>query len=228
MPVAESSHTGPGVVSTGWLAADSTYGRKERGRLGAGLGASLALHGALLAILMLRARLDADDRSTSYPIALRICVPAGAGPGWGRWWQLPRQRRQRPLEIPKHEAARGHAGRADRAGGHATAASAAHGAGDHAECFGAAGEWRVVRFARAARRRGTGTWRRARSGQLALVRAKGGGTGGGVFRPGAGIVDPKVVKEVRPTYTPDAMRAKIQGEVLLEAVVLDRTARSAT
>jgi protein TonB len=54
-----------------------------------------------------------------------------------------------------------------------------------------------------------------------LGEGEGGGTGGGVFHLGAGIVDPKVLKEVRPTYTPDAMRAKIQGEVLLEAVVLD-------
>lgn len=47
----------------------------------------------------------------------------------------------------------------------------------------------------------------------------GGGTGGGAYRPGAGIVSPVLVQEVKPTYTADAMRAKVQGTVWLEAVV---------
>jgi periplasmic protein TonB len=47
----------------------------------------------------------------------------------------------------------------------------------------------------------------------------GGGTGGGVYRPGNGVTLPRVLKEVRPQYTSDAMRAKVQGTVLLECVV---------
>ena len=41
----------------------------------------------------------------------------------------------------------------------------------------------------------------------------GGGTGGGVFRPGNGVDLPRVLREVRPNYTADAMRAKVQGTV---------------
>ena len=41
----------------------------------------------------------------------------------------------------------------------------------------------------------------------------------GVFRHGGGVTAPKVTKEVRVSYTPDAMRAEIQGGVALEAVV---------
>ena len=48
----------------------------------------------------------------------------------------------------------------------------------------------------------------------------GGGTGGGAFRPGNGVLLPVVMKEVKPQYTADAMRAKVQGTVLLECVVL--------
>jgi TonB family protein len=48
----------------------------------------------------------------------------------------------------------------------------------------------------------------------------GGGTGGGAYRPGSGVTSPELVHEVKPLYTPDAMRAKIQGSVLLECVVL--------
>jgi TonB family protein len=47
----------------------------------------------------------------------------------------------------------------------------------------------------------------------------GGGTGGGVYRPGNGVVLPRLVREVKPQYTSDAMRAKVQGTVLLECVV---------
>jgi periplasmic protein TonB len=47
----------------------------------------------------------------------------------------------------------------------------------------------------------------------------GGGTGGGVYRPGSGISNPRILREVKPQYTADAMRAKIQGIVLLRAVV---------
>jgi TonB family protein len=48
----------------------------------------------------------------------------------------------------------------------------------------------------------------------------GGGTGGGAYRPGNGVELPRVIREVKPQYTADAMRAKVQGTVLLEAVVM--------
>ncbi len=47
----------------------------------------------------------------------------------------------------------------------------------------------------------------------------GGGTGGGAYRPGNGVETPKLLREVKPQYTAQAMRAKIQGTVLLECVV---------
>ena len=47
----------------------------------------------------------------------------------------------------------------------------------------------------------------------------GGGTGGGVYRLGNGVTTPRVLREVKPQYTSDAMRAKVQGTVLLECVV---------
>src|SRR5262249_47513710 len=44
----------------------------------------------------------------------------------------------------------------------------------------------------------------------------GGGVGGGAYRPGNGVNLPQPVREVKPQYTADAMRAKVQGTVLLE------------
>jgi TonB family protein len=48
---------------------------------------------------------------------------------------------------------------------------------------------------------------------------RGGGTGGGVYRPGSGIENPTLLAQVKPQYTADAMRAKVQGVVGLECVV---------
>ena len=48
---------------------------------------------------------------------------------------------------------------------------------------------------------------------------EGGGTGGGIYRLGSGISSPELTYGPRPSYTADAMRAKMQGVVGLEAVV---------
>jgi TonB family protein len=65
--------------------------------------------------------------------------------------------------------------------------------------------------------RGTGVGSGDGSG---LGPGRGGGTGGGAYRPGAGITLPEVLKEVKPAYTAEAMRAKVQGVVWLECIVL--------
>lgn len=49
---------------------------------------------------------------------------------------------------------------------------------------------------------------------------QGGGVGGGTYRLGTDISPPRLLREVKPQYTAEAMRAKIQGTVLLEVVVL--------
>ncbi len=48
----------------------------------------------------------------------------------------------------------------------------------------------------------------------------GGGTGGGVYREGNGVTSPRLIREFKPGYTSEAMRARIQGVVTMEAVVL--------
>jgi protein TonB len=46
------------------------------------------------------------------------------------------------------------------------------------------------------------------------------GTGGGPYLPGNGVTVPVLIRDVKPQYTADAMRAKVQGSVWLECVVL--------
>jgi protein TonB len=46
------------------------------------------------------------------------------------------------------------------------------------------------------------------------------GTGGGdVFQISNGITPPRVIDDMKPAYTPEAMQARIQGEVLVTAIV---------
>ena len=47
----------------------------------------------------------------------------------------------------------------------------------------------------------------------------GGGFGGGAYRLGNGVVPPTLLKEVKPKYTAEGLRLKIQGTVVLEVVV---------
>ncbi len=68
---------------------------------------------------------------------------------------------------------------------------------------------------------GSGPGTGAGSGQgSGLGPGYGGGFGGGAFRPGSGVTLPQVVREVKPAYTADAMRAKVQGSVWLECIVM--------
>ena len=45
------------------------------------------------------------------------------------------------------------------------------------------------------------------------------GMGTGAFGPGNGVTMPTVVREVKPSYTAEAMRAHVQGAVRVEAIV---------
>jgi TonB family protein len=47
----------------------------------------------------------------------------------------------------------------------------------------------------------------------------GGGIGGGMYRPGGSVAPPRVLTQVKPTYTDDALERRIQGTVILELVV---------
>ena len=47
----------------------------------------------------------------------------------------------------------------------------------------------------------------------------GGGTGGGVYRPGGAVTAPRLIKEVKPKYTSEALVKRIQGTVVLEVIV---------
>jgi periplasmic protein TonB len=70
---------------------------------------------------------------------------------------------------------------------------------------------------------GAGTGEKGGSGPgdgPGLGRGSRGGTGDGdVFQLGSGITPPQVIRQIRPAYTTEAMHARIQGEVLVTAIV---------
>ncbi|MCC7007241.1 MAG: energy transducer TonB [Acidobacteria bacterium] len=49
---------------------------------------------------------------------------------------------------------------------------------------------------------------------------EGGGAGGGLYGPGSGVEPPAVLREVRPTYSDEARRRGLEGNVGLQVVVL--------
>ena len=75
----------------------------------------------------------------------------------------------------------------------------------------------------AGRRRRRGNWQR--TGRRAGHRGRGsardgiGGTGGGAYQPGNGVTMPVEIKKGVPRYTTEAMRARIQGSIMVECVV---------
>ena len=69
--------------------------------------------------------------------------------------------------------------------------------------------------------RGSGTGTGAGPGRgSGLGPGSGGGFGGGVYNIGNGVVSPFPIYQPKPKYTADAMRAKVQGTVVMSAVVL--------
>ena len=48
----------------------------------------------------------------------------------------------------------------------------------------------------------------------------GGGFGGGAYRMGSGVSAPVILRQVRPGFTEEALARKIQGEVIVEVVIL--------
>ena len=210
----------------------------EKGRLGGSMAASLATHiSAVLLIIFVIARMPPPAPTTAPPdrmpadvIWLNSPGPGGGGGGGGNKNPDPPKRAELPgkekitvpvtkppaltPEPPKPEppkptaqlnipAVNTQAGIQEMAGtltGLPVVASQGSGSG------GGGGT-------------GTGSGIGPGSGS-GLGPGTGGGTGGGAYRPGNGVMMPTVLSEVKPSYTADAMRQKIQGIVMVEAVVL--------
>ena len=160
--------------------------------------------------------------------------PGGGGGGGGNKMKEPPRQAELPgkdkITVPVEKAADARAAEAGQ--GRAESGRAAEHSREDARGgagFAAGRDRSAARTADVVAGIGQRRRRRAREPAPASARARdrasgpasGGGTGGGVYRPGNGVTLPRVLREVRPQYTSDAMRAKVQGTVLLECVVQD-------
>ncbi len=217
------SQTAPGaVVYSGWLGSQSIFDRKDERRLGRAMWASFATHAAVVAGLMLVVLLRPEGLFEPPPVPdydvvfVRMEGPGGGGGGN----PTPAPPQPKPLEIPKPEVqpipitpppeqVKIEPKELPRltAPIYTRDATAILASGDSTISLTPYG--------------GTGRGTGVGSGQGSGVGpGEGGGFGGGAYRPGSGVTDPSLVRQEQPKYTSDAMRAKIQGIVELEAVVL--------
>lgn len=219
-PPSEKPPTGPGIVSTGWLAADSTFGQGEKRRLGAGLSASLLLHAVLLGGILLVFALtpkETFDRLPDQFVDLVFMQTPGPGGGGGG---SPEQAAPapKPIEVPQPKAPEPVPVIPPEVPPPVPPPPQLNAPilTPNAQMLQASGPALVSFSRRGGGGRGEGIGQGRGSG---LGEGEGGGTGGGIYQLGAGIENPLVLREVQPKYTPEAMRAKIQGRVTLQVVI---------
>jgi protein TonB len=213
----------PGVVSAGWLAADATLDRRDQRRLGPAMWASVGSHAAVAIVLALAVMYRPVSQAAPAPVSdyqvVYIHQPGTGGGGGGS--PAPAPPRPRELEVPRPQAAPPpFVAPAETvalqeppkvpqltAPIYTNDATAIASSGDSLISLALPGG--------GGRGPGLGGGDGPGAGD-----GRNGGVGGGPFALGTpGVSDPELVQNSMPRYTSEAMRAKIQGSVELEAVV---------
>jgi TonB family protein len=204
-----------------FLAGDLGGPSQAKGRLGGSLFVSLATHAAVFLILFVAAAQVSEEVAKVAEPILPVVWLDRPGPGGGgggspdpapiKKAELPKPPKPvpapqvtAPVEIPVVEAPPAAPPTVDMQSSISSLPGAITGLPTGTGTGGGGGS-------------GTGVGGGKGSG---IGPGEGGGTGGGVYRPGNGVISPRLIYEVRPNYTSDAMRAKIQGIVTMEAVVM--------
>ncbi len=232
-------------VAAGWLGPAPLAGQGPSGKFGHAFGASLGLHAAvLLAVVLLAGTLRPQEPPPAAPLVVRLAPlylppPEAPGPrsggGGGGGGGSPAPAPRKPLEIPKHRPPdpvpmasatpksdplpipildapiQTDLARVLQASGSSAVSIAAYGGGGRG---GGLGEGIGAGVGP-----GSGGGFGGGSGG-GYGRGTGRGFGDGAYRPGAGISNPVLLRMQQPKYTGNAMRAKVQGIVEIEAVVL--------
>ncbi|HUR20633.1 MAG TPA: energy transducer TonB [Vicinamibacterales bacterium] len=224
-PMAGAAATGPAVVSHGWLSANSTFDHVDDRKMGRALSTSVVLHGVAVAIILfVMAIRPTVEEPVVTPekydlVFVQTPGPGGGGGGGGNQMKTPPAKIEMKAVVPKAPkieppkvdvppppptlAAPVQMTAVTPLPGTMTGLAAAPSLGTGTGGGGGTGV-------------GTGTGPGRGSG---IGDGTGGGFGGGAMRPGNGVTNPTILRQLDPKYTPDAMRAKVQGVVELEAVV---------
>ncbi len=206
-----------GVVATGWLGSQSIFDRKDDRKIGRAMGASLIAHIGLALALAVVLTVAPQTLLKEPPLEYNVVFLQEPGPGGGGGGS-PAPAPPKPMEIPKHKAPQVAPVPVPRpvdplpvptlvAPIETNAASVLQSTGQSSVSlapYGGGGKGGGI---------GPGTGNGVGPGT-------GGGFGGGAYRPGSGVSFPTLIRQEQPKYTSEAMRAKVQGSVELEAVIL--------
>jgi TonB family protein len=211
---AAATAAGPVISPSGWLGGPSMFAGKDDRKMGRALFGSLIVHGVLLVLVLLAMQYrGAADEQTKPPDKIDVVYLQDPGPGGGGGGS-PQPAPPKKLEItpPKPQPVVTPSVEPQPVPVPTLNAPVT----TMADMLQATGDTGLNALLG-----GGGTGRGLGSGKGDGVGpGEGGGQGGGVFRPGSGIKNPSLLREVKPTYTPEAIRAKLQGIVELEVTVL--------
>jgi protein TonB len=213
-PLPATPSGGPPEKSSGsWLGSQSVFDQKDDRKMGRALVGSLIFHGGLLGLILIAGIHHVVEQQKELPMKLDVVFLQQKGPGGGGGGS-PKPAAPKKLEIPKPKAAeplpvppppveppptlnapvQTNLAQTLQAAGSSAVSLSQLGGGGSGGGIGSG--------------RGNG-----------LGEGTGGGTGGGAYEIGNGVSSPTIIRSQDPAYTSEAMRAKVQGEVHLEAVV---------
>ena len=206
------------VISTGWLGADGTFGSQDKRKFGGPAAATILFYSGMFALLALVFTVAPKAIIKSDPIEFKVTatfVPEEGRGGGGGGSPAPAPKKQ--IEIPQHQEPvtvpvpvpqpavdpppslvapiQTNSMAMLQSTGTSSVSLATFGGGGSGGGLGPG--------------RGNG-----------VGPGTGGGFGDGAYAPGNGVTWPRDISQEKPKYTPDGMRAKIQGTVELEIVVL--------
>jgi protein TonB len=198
-----------------WLGSQSVFDQTDRRTIGPAMIGSLAFHGLLLALLVVAGIHKVLEQQTEVPVKFDVAFLQQKGPGGGGGG-APKPAPPRKLEIPKPRPVAPIPIPAPPPPVEPPPTLNAPVQTNLAQTLQATGSSSVSLAPVGGGGRGTGIGTGTGNG---LGEGSGGGTGGGVYEIGNGVSSPVPIRQQDPTYTSEAMRAKVQGEVHLEAVV---------
>jgi len=218
-PPPPGSSPDKGVAPANWLGSQSIFDRKDERKIGRAMSASVIVHvGLVLLVVAAMTVAPAELLRQEQPLEYKVVFKQDPGPGGGGGGS-PAPAPAKKMEIPKHKAPEVAPIAVPKpvepppiptlnAPIETTASTVLQSMGTSSVSlsqYGGGGRGGGV---------GSGTGNGVGPGT-------GGGFGGGAFRPGSGVSFPTLLRQEQPKYTSEAMRAKIQGLCVLEAVVLE-------
>jgi periplasmic protein TonB len=215
VPGAPSPEPADGKPTGAWLGSQSIFDRPDQRKMGRALVSSVVVHGLLLVLLVVAGRQVVQQIQQQTPLKFDVVFLKEPGPGGGGGGS-PKPAPPKKLEIPKPKPVEPMPVPAPPPPVPPPPTLQAPVQTNLAQTLQAEGLSNVSlsKVGGAGVGSGIGPGRGPGLGE-----GTGGGTGGGAYQPGNGVSWPTPLRQVDPQYTSEAMRAKVQGEVHLSAVV---------